>query len=65
MGGRRQLIFIAGIIVTLLGILWAGQGSGIIPYPATSPMINQSQWVLYGALLAAVGLALLWWSRRT
>lgn len=64
MGGRRQLIFIAGIIVTLLGILWAGQGSGTIPYPATSPMINQSQWVYYGALLIVLGLGAMWWARR-
>lgn len=65
MGGRRQLIFLAGVIVLLLGALWAGQGSGTIPYPSTSPMINQSQWVLYGALLVVVGLALMWWGRRS
>ena len=65
MGGRRQLVFLAGIIVLLLGALWIGQGSGTIPYPPTSPMINQSQWVLYGALLVAAGLVLMWWSRRS
>ena len=65
MGGRRQLIFLAGVIVLLLGTLWAGQGSGTIPYPSTSPMINQSHWVLYGALLVVVGLALMWWGRRS
>lgn len=64
MGGRRQLIFLAGIIVVLLGILWAGQGSGTIPYPPSSAMINQTQWVLYGALLAVFGLVLMWWGRR-
>lgn len=64
MGGRRQLIFIAGVIVMLLGILWAGQGSGTIPYPPTSPMINQSKWIYYGAMLALVGLALIWSARR-
>ena len=65
MGGKRQLIFLAGVIALLLGIFWAGQGSGTIPYPPTSPMINQSQWVLYGAVLAATGLALMWWGRRS
>jgi hypothetical protein len=64
MGGSKQLIFVAGIIVLLVGILWAGQGSGTIPYPATSPMLNQTQWVYYGSLLAVVGLALMWWARR-
>lgn len=65
MGGRRQLIFLAGIIVLLLGALWIGQGSGALPYPPTSPMINQGEWVLYGVLLAAAGLVLVWWGRRS
>lgn len=64
MGGRKQLIFLAGVIVLLIGALWAGQGSGIIPYPPTSPMINQTQWVYYGGLLAVVGIGLMWWARR-
>jgi len=65
MGGLRQLKFLGGIVLVLMGLLWAGQGSGIIPYPATSPMINQSQWVLYGALVAVAGIILIWWSRRS
>ena len=64
MGGTRHLIFLAGVIVVLLGILWAGQGSGTIPYPATSPMINQSQWVYYGLLLVVLGLGAMWYARR-
>ena len=64
MGGTRQLIFLAGIIVLLLGILWAGQGSGTIPYPPTSPMINNSRWILYGALLIVLGLGAMWYARR-
>jgi len=65
MGGLRQLKFIGGIVLVLIGLLWAGQGSGAVPYPATSPMINQSQWILYGALVVVAGLALMWWSRRS
>ena len=64
MGGQRQLKFLGGIVLLLLGLLWAGQGSGTIPYPATSPMINQSQWIFYGTLVAVAGAALMWWSRR-
>ena len=64
MGGRRQLIFLAGLIVMLLGILWAGQGSGTIPYPATSAMINNSQWIYYGALMIVLGLGAMWYARR-
>ena len=64
MGGTRHLIFLAGVIVMLLGILWAGQGSGTIPYPATSPMIYQSKWVYYGLLLVVLGLGAMWYARR-
>jgi len=64
MGGLKTLLFIVGVIAVLMGLLWAGQGSGIVPWPATSPMINQSPWVWRGLLLAVVGLAVVWWSRR-
>ena len=64
MRGLKTLLFIVGIIALLMGLLWAGQGSGIVPWPATSPMINQSPWIWRGLLLAVVGLAVIWWSRR-
>ena len=64
MGGMHQLKFLGGIIAVLLGLLWAGQGSGVIPYPPSSPMINQSQWIYSGAGLAVVGVVLIVWSRR-
>lgn len=65
MGGLRQLKFLGGIIAVLLGLLWVGQGSGTIAWPATSTMINQSQWITYGALMVVVGLGLMWWARRS
>ena len=64
MGGSRHLLFLAGVIALLMGLLWAGQGSGVMPYPATSPMINQSQWIWYGALLVISGLVVMWRARR-
>ena len=64
MGGLKQLQFILGIILFLLGLLWAGQGSGLMPFPATSPMINQTQWIWWGGLLALVGAALAVFARR-
>ena len=64
MGGMKTLLFVVGIIAVLMGLLWAGQGSGIVPWPETSPMINQSPWIYWGGLLVLVGLAIMWWSRR-
>jgi hypothetical protein len=41
----------------LLGLIWIAQGSGYFPYPASSFMINQSIWVLWGGIMAAAGIA--------
>ncbi len=43
-------------LAILLGFIWMGQGSGIFPYPASSFMIDQSPWILYGAILAIAGV---------
>jgi hypothetical protein len=55
---------IAGIIALLIGLLWIGQGTGIVTWPQSSFMISQIQWAYYGAALAAVGLILIWRGRR-
>jgi hypothetical protein len=47
-----------------MGLLWVGQGWGIIDWPASSFMIDQRPWVTRGALLAIVGLILIAASRR-
>lgn len=60
----RPLTAIAGVIAILMGLLWMAQGSGMFPYPASSFMIDQSPWIIYGAILALVGLALVWAARR-
>jgi uncharacterized membrane protein len=53
-----------GVLATLMGLLWVGQGLGIILWPAQSFMLAQGQWAVYGAALAAMGVALIIWSRR-
>ncbi len=60
----KRLGIVIGTLATLMGLLWMAQGSGIFPYPASSFMIDQSPWILYGAILALAGLALAWWARR-
>ena len=60
----KTLIVVAGIIVSLMGLVWIGQGTGYFPYPARSFMINQTVWAYRGALLFVIGAALVWVGRR-
>lgn len=60
----KRLGIVIGALAILMGLLWMAQGSGIFPYPASSFMIDQSPWILYGAILALAGLVLVWWARR-
>jgi hypothetical protein len=55
---------IVGVIALLMGLLWIGQGLGIVKWPASSFMIDVRPWAIRGAVLAVVGLGLLLWSRR-
>ncbi len=45
-----------GVFALLAGLIWMGQGAGIIRYPATSFMIDQSPWIWRGGLVAVLGL---------
>jgi hypothetical protein len=53
-----------GLLAFLVGLLWIGQGTGLVAWPRSSFMISQMQWAWYGAALAAVGLGLMWLARR-
>jgi hypothetical protein len=60
----RQSLLISGLLALAVGLLWIGQGTGVIHWPESSFMISQTQWAWYGAALAAAGLILIWQSRR-
>ena len=60
----RQLLLILGLLALAVGLLWIGQGLGVINWPQSSFMIKQIQWAGYGAALAARGLILIWQSKR-
>ena len=55
---------ILGILALAIGLLWIGQGTGVIAWPASSFMISQIPWAWYGAALATIGLILIWLGRR-
>lgn len=60
----RGLIGLIGILAMLMGLLWVGQGLGLIMWPAESFMLADRTWALNGSALALLGLALVWVSRR-
>jgi hypothetical protein len=48
-----------GVILLLSGLVFMGQGSRYFPYPAESFMVGATQWIYYGAGIAAIGILLL------
>jgi len=60
----RTALTVLGVAALLMGLLWIGQGLGIVRWPATSFMIDMSAWSWRGAALAAVGVALIVLARR-
>ena len=60
----RRVLLIAGLLALAVGLLWVGQGTGVIAWPSSSFMIDDLQWVGYGVALGALGLILIWQSQR-
>ena len=63
----KGLLTIVGVLLLAAGLLFAGQGAGVVHWPSGSFMLGASRWVTYGLVLAGVGLLLIivGWSRRT
>jgi hypothetical protein len=59
-----KFLLVAGFLALAIGLLWIGQGSGVIKWPESSFMISQIRWAGYGAALAVVGLILISQGRR-
>ena len=52
----KSLVTIIGALAVVAGVFFTLQGLGIIMWPADSFMLQQSDWVYKGAIIAAVGL---------
>ena len=64
MKSLKFALLIFGALLIVAGLIWAAQGSGYFPYPASSFMIDETKWVYLGALTAVVGVVLLFVARR-
>ncbi len=54
----KTTLTVIGFLLLAMGLLWAGQGAGIIRWPAESFMVSQSQWIWYGGATALAGLVI-------
>jgi hypothetical protein len=57
----KLVLTIAGAVAILMGCVWIAQGLGFLP---GSFMTGQIQWAVYGAVLALVGVGVIFWARR-
>jgi multisubunit Na+/H+ antiporter MnhG subunit len=57
----RIVMIVAGVLCLLLGCIWILQGINILP---GSFMTGQTKWAIYGALLAIIGIGLLFSANR-
>ncbi|PKB25538.1 hypothetical protein B0I00_0740 [Novosphingobium kunmingense] len=60
----RAVLLVVGTLMVLMGLLWTGQGLGLIMWPGSSFMLGDPQWALYGSVTAAVGGLLVWLGAR-
>ncbi len=60
----QNVLAVIGVLLVLVGLLWIGQGTGFVHWPANSFMIDERPWAIRGVGLALVGVALLLFSRR-
>lgn len=58
------ILRILGVLALLMGLLWMGQGAGLIMWPASSFMLEQKIWILWGGVLALAGAGLLFVAQR-
>jgi hypothetical protein len=54
---------VIGVLAVLIGLLWIGQGAGLVNV-IPSFMIDQQIWIMWGVLLAGVGGGILLYSQR-
>jgi hypothetical protein len=60
----KTALLVVGVLGLLMGLLWIGQGLGVIHWPASSFMLDQRPWATRGLILAGIGLILIGLSRR-
>jgi hypothetical protein len=60
----KTVLTIVGVAAILMGLLWIGQGLGLVDWPKSSFMIDQRPWALRGGVLAVLGVVALVFAGR-
>ncbi|HZF41858.1 MAG TPA: hypothetical protein VEZ48_00420 [Sphingomonadaceae bacterium] len=55
---------LVGCLAIAVGLLWVGQGLGVIRWPASSVMVDERPWAMRGAAVGIAGALLVLWARR-
>ena len=61
---RKVLMTLVGIVALVVGLLWAAHFANWRPWPRTSVMIGETNWIYWGDALALLGVLILWRARR-
>lgn len=64
MARARPVLIAIGVLITMMGLLWIGQGLGYVQWPESSFMLDQRPWADRGAALAVSGLLVILIARR-
>ena len=54
----KPVLLVIGLVALAFGLLFVGQGLGLIRWPQESFMIGATQWIYYGGGIAAIGAGL-------
>jgi hypothetical protein len=60
----RLVMLVVGTLAVLMGLLWIGQGTGLVRWPASSFMIDVTPWAVRGCVLAIGGALMIVFGRR-
>ena len=64
MAALRIIMLVVGALAVLIGLLWIGQGMGLVRWPASSFMIDVTAWAVRGAALAFGGALMVYYGGR-
>ena len=64
MAAIRLILTVAASLAILLGAIWISQGAGASPVSASPFATSQTPWIYRGAMMASIGLIVLWRMHR-